>query len=250
VDLGLTGKVALVTGASRGIGHAIARALAAEGCRLAVNARNADSLRQAADALGSGTSFHPGDVSDAEQAAAVVRAALEAHQRLDIVVCNVGSGASVPPGQETVAEWRRVFDINLWASTNVIEACLPHLRAGASIVVISSICGREALGAPATYSAAKAALDAMARNLARPLGKRGIRVNVVAPGNVLFDGGVWDRKSREQPAEVAAMLERDVPLGRFGTSAEIADAVAFLASPRSGFVTGSTAVIDGGQTRS
>jgi 3-oxoacyl-[acyl-carrier protein] reductase len=250
LDLKLSGKVALVTGASRGIGRAIAVTLAAEGCTLAVNARNAADLSALSLTLAAGTTTHPGDVTDSDQANAVVEGAIAAHRRLEIVVCNVGSGASVPPGQETAAEWQRVFDVNLWSATNVIEACSPHLREGASIVCISSVCGLEALGAPATYSVAKAALNSMVKNLARPLGRRGIRLNAVAPGNILFDGSVWDRKTKEDRGAVAAMLDRDVPLGRLGSPEEVADMVAFLASPRAGFITGATIVADGGQTRS
>jgi 3-oxoacyl-[acyl-carrier protein] reductase len=249
MDLGLAGKVALVTGGSRGIGHAIARALADEGCRLAINARDEATLAAAAREIGPAATAHAGDVTDPATARAVVDAARAAHGGLDVLVANVGDGASVPPGAETAAEWRRVFAVNLWSASNVIEAALPHLAAGAAIVCISSICGVEALGAPVPYAAAKAALNAMVANLARPLGPRGIRLNAVAPGNVLFPGGVWERKRAEDPAAVAAMIEREVPLRRFGAPEEIAAAVAFLASPRSGFVTGTVLVADGGQTR-
>jgi 3-oxoacyl-[acyl-carrier protein] reductase len=216
---------------------------------LAINSRNGEALQLAADALGNGTTVHPGDISDPSHATAVVRSALAAHRKLDIVVCNVGSGASVPPGEETAPEWKRVFEINLWSATNVIEVCLPQLEEGASIICMSSICGREALGAPTAYSAAKAALDAMVKNLARPLGRRGIRINAVAPGNIVFEGGMWDKKRNERPDDVATLLEREVPLKRFGRPEEIADVVAFLASPRSSFITGSIVVADGGQTR-
>ena len=118
-----------------------------------------------------------------------------------------------------------------------------------SILCISSICGLAALGAPVTYSAAKAALNATVRGLARPLAAEGIRINALAPGNILFEGGTWARKLAEAPEAVAAMLARDVPLQRLGTVEEIADIAAFLASPKASFITGTVVVADGGQLR-
>jgi 3-oxoacyl-[acyl-carrier protein] reductase len=118
-----------------------------------------------------------------------------------------------------------------------------------AIVCVSSICGLAALGAPVTYSAAKAALNATVRGLARPLAHEGIRINAVAPGNILFDGGTWARKLAENKSDVEDMLAREVPLRRLGTPGEIADVVAFLASPRAAFITGTVIVADGGQLR-
>jgi len=252
MKLELEGRIALVSGASRGIGLGIAKALAAEGAKLALAARGLDGLKQAAKAIGGETSVHAADVSDPVAAAALVRAVEQRWGKIDILVCNAGSGASVAPGQETAAEWRRVLDLNLFSATNMIEAARPVMGRGSgdrAIVCISSICGLAALGAPVTYSAAKAALNATVRGLARPLGLEGIRVNAVAPGNILFEGGTWARKIAENKAAVDDMLTRDVPLRRLGRVEEIADVVAFLASPRAAFVTGTVIVADGGQLR-
>jgi len=193
-----------------------------------------------------------GDVTRPEEAQRVVADAMAVLGRLDILVCNVGSGRSVSPGEENHEEWQRVFATNLWSATNTVEAArgVPAVSRGA-IVCISSICGLEVVpGAPLTYSAAKAALHAYVRGIARPLGRQGIRINAVAPGNILFDGSVWSRKSDEDADAVRAMLERDVALASLGTTRDVASLVAYLASPRAGFATGGVWTLDGGQVHS
>ncbi|WP_213770084.1 SDR family NAD(P)-dependent oxidoreductase [Bradyrhizobium sp. dw_78] len=252
MKLELEGRVALVAGASRGIGLAIARMLAAEGAHVALAARGRDDLDAARAKIGDNASSHTADVTDPAAALAMAREVERQWGRIDILICNVGSGASVPPGQETSAEWRRVMDVNLFAATNMIEAVRPIMQRGngdRAIVCISSICGLAALGAPVTYSAAKAALNATVRGLTRPLALEGIRINAVAPGNILFNGGTWARKLAENKAGVEDMLAREVPLRRLGSPEEIADVVGFLASPRAAFITGTVIVADGGQLR-
>ena len=251
MQLDLAGKRALVTGSSRGIGKAIAEVLHQEGCRVILNGRNEADLLAAAVTL-PGSQAVAGDVTRTEDCARVVTQAAAVFGGLDIVVCNVGSGRSVPPGQETPDEWQRVFALNLWSTTNTVEAARTALAVSNGVVVcVSSICGLEVVGgAPVTYSAAKAALHAYVRGVARPLAKEGVRINAVAPGNILFDGSVWARKLTEDAVAVQAMLDRDVALGRLGTPQEIADLVAYLASPRSGFATGVVWALDGGQVHS
>jgi NAD(P)-dependent dehydrogenase (short-subunit alcohol dehydrogenase family) len=158
----------------------------------------------------------------------------------------------VPSGEETLEEWQRVFALNLWSTTNSVEAAREALAASkGTIVCVSSICGLEVIpGAPVTYSAAKAALHAYVRGIARPLGREGVRINAVAPGNILFDGSVWSRKLADDPQAVKAMLDKEVALGRLGTPHDVAGLVVYLASPRAGFATGGIWTLDGGQTRS
>jgi len=251
MELELAEKRALVTGSSRGIGRAIAEVLHEEKCRVVINGRDDSDLSATAADL-KGVLAIAGDVTRPDEARGIVAEAIAKMGQLDILVCNVGSGRSVPPGEETFDEWQRVFALNLWSTTNTVEAAREALAASkGAIVCISSICGLEVVtGAPVSYSAAKAALHAYVRGIARPLGKQGVRINAVAPGNVLFDGSVWSRRLEEDPDAVREMLERDVSLGRLGTLRDVADLVAYLASPRAGFATGGIWTLDGGQVRS
>jgi 3-oxoacyl-[acyl-carrier protein] reductase len=247
MDLQLTGARVLVSGASRGIGFAIARAFAAEGARLAIAARDAAGLAVAARALGGARGLQADMTQEAD-----VRRAVERTERalggIDVCVANVGSG--VFPGRAR-ADWERCMAVNFFGAASLAAAVGEKLKASGrgSLVFVSSIAGLEATGAPLAYATAKAALQALAKSLARELGPHGVRVNAIAPGNVMFEGGTWERKLREDRGAVEAMIRAEVPLQRFATPAEIADVVVFLASARAGFVTGATWVVDGGQTR-
>ena len=247
MDLKLAGKRALVTGSSRGIGRAIASGLAAEGARVCLNGRDAGTLETTAAALEAVSAA--GDLGDESAAKDVVAKAAEALGGLDILVCNIGSGASVPPGEEDAGEMTRIMRLSLDTAANAVRASRPHLAKGreAAIVCISSIAGHRAIGAPAGYAAAKAALNCYVETMARPLAADGIRINAISPGNIHFEGGTWDRRRGEDPDGVAAMLEDKVPLKRFGRPEEIADLACFLASPRAAFVTGAIVIADGGQ---
>lgn len=251
MQLDLSDKVVLVTGSSKGIGREIAQTLHAEGCRVALNSRNSSDLAAIADQL-SGSFAVVGDVTMQTEARQIVKKVLSEFGRLDILVCNVGSGSSVPPGNETADEWHRIFAQNLWSTTNMVEAARDALCEVKGVVVcISSICGLEVVpGAPVTYSAAKAALHAYVRGISRPLGQKGVRINAVAPGNIIFDGSVWSRKLEKDPLEVQTMLANEVSLAKFGYPENVASLVAYLASQRSNFVNGSIWTLDGGQVRS
>lgn len=251
MDLDLAGKTALVTGSSRGLGKAIARALHREGCNVVLNGRDPAATERTAREMGKRVVAVAADVTNLNSCRDLVAKSEQHFGRIDILVCNVGSGHSLPPGQENPAEWRRMLDINLASATNMVEAATDSLaHQHGAIVCISSICGIETLGAPVTYSAAKAALNAYVRGIARPLGRHGIRINAIAPGNLIFEGSVWEKKLAENAAVVNEMLQREVALRRLGTPDEVADFVLFLASPRSAFATGAVYVVDGGQTRS
>ncbi len=214
-----------------------------------VNARDASALQELVSVLGDRSAFATGDVTDPAACVALATETRRIWGGIDILVCNVGSGASVTPGHETRAEWDRMFAINLASCTNMIDATrLALIERRGAIVCISSICGLQTIpGAPLAYSAAKAALNSYVRGLAQPLGASGVRINAIAPGNILFKGSVWERKLAQNAAAVQSMLDHDVALRRFGEPAEIADFVAFLVSRRAGFATGGIFVVDGGQ---
>lgn len=251
MNLQLAGKTAFVTGSSRGIGLAIASILHAEGCKVVLNGRNEVDLQAAVESL-PGTKAVPGDMTNPMNARSVVKQVVSQIGKLDILVCNVGGGRSVSPGQENADEWQRVFGLNFWSATNTIEAARDALvYSRGSVVCISSICGLEVIpDAPVTYSAAKAALHAYVRGIARPLGKDGVRINAVAPGNIDFEGSVWSRKRAENAQAMQDMLLGNVALSKLGTPQDVAQLVAYLASPVSGFATGSVWTLDGGQVRS
>jgi 3-oxoacyl-[acyl-carrier protein] reductase len=254
VDLGLGGKLCLVAGASRGIGRAIALALAREGGRVAVIARGAAGLQAVARELemagGGPHATIAADVATAEGADAAVGGAVRELGGLDVVVANVGKSFARDAAAMDDEDLAKSLDANLWSAARVALRAVPHLeaRGGGSITMIASIWGREAGGAPG-YNVAKAGVVALAKALARDHAKRGIRVNSIAPGSILFPGGGWERRQQADPAGIAAFVERELPFGRFGTPEEVADVVAFMASPRAAWVAGASICVDGGQSR-
>ena len=253
MDLGLAGKVAIVTGSSRGIGRGIATRLAEEGASVVLCARGGDELDATVRSIaGPGRAIGVvADVTTPEGAAAVVAAAVEQLGGVDIVVNNVGGSGAKTFEDMDAADLQAVLDKNLFPAVNVSRAALPSLRSrgGGVIAMISSIWGREGGGAP-SYNIAKAAEISLAKAMATDLAKDGVRVFSVAPGSTLFPGGSWERRTREDPEGMAAFIERELPFGRLGTVDEIADVVTFMVSPRASWVVGTCVTVDGGQSHS
>lgn len=250
MDLSLKNKKVFISGSSKGIGLFIAKSFVEEGAKVVINSRNTDSLKAATKSLSNSYSV-VGDISNPEVAHKVIAKSADILGGLDILVCNVGSGSSVIPGSETYLEWQRVFGMNFFSTTNLVEASHNFLKKSqGSIVCISSICGNEVIpGAPITYSVAKSALNKYVKSISYPLANDGIRINAVAPGNINFDGSSWEKKIAQDPEAVAAMLKNNVPLKQFGSPDDIANLVMWLASDVAKFMTGTVITSDGGQTR-
>jgi len=249
VDLGISGKVALVTAGTRGIGLGIANALSAEGVRVAVAARTEVDIKRTAAALGG-----LGIVADLLTVAGCRRAVGETETSLgpvDILINNLGVRAGSSWTDSGPAEFEAAFAGNVGVSVRMTELVLPGmlLRGWGRVVVISSIWGREAGGAPA-YNAAKAAEISFVTSLAREVAAKGVTVNSVAPGSILWEGGGWHRRKQADPEATAELVRREMPLGRFGTVEEVAGMVAFLCSQQASLVNGACIPVDGGQSRS
>ena len=256
MDLGLTGRVAVVTGASRGLGKAIAKSLAQEGCDLTICARGTDALEEAAAelrSLGATVQAIALDLTDQGEPERLIAAAAEEHGGLDVVVNNVGGNRRGTVEESTDEDWDDIIRLNFMTHLGCARAAVPHLRrrAGGSITFVSSIFGREA-GGPglAIYNSTKSALISLAKIMALELAPAGIRVNSIAPGSIQFPGGSWDKRVKADPEGMKVFIEENLPLGRFGRAEEIGDVVAFLASDRASLITGACLNVDGCQSRS
>ena len=254
MNLGLKDNVVIVTGASRGIGKAIALGFAAEGAQLSICGRTSETLEHASAEIaktGATVFAKPTDVTKGSQAEAFVAETLDRYERVDVLINNVGGSRGTPLPEISDQEWHDILNLNLISAARMSRAVIPTMQRqqGGVIVMISSIYGRES-GGHITYNAAKAGEISMAKTLARELAPDKIRVNSVAPGSIIFPGGGWERREKENPEAIAEFVKRDMPLGRFGRPEEVADVVVFLASERAGLLTGTCINVDGCQSKS
>lgn len=249
VDLGIRGKVALVTAATRGIGLAIAQALAAEGARVSVVARTQDDVRRVAESIGGlGVAADVLTVEGCRKAVEETNAALGP---IEILVNNFGARAGSSWKDTTSTEFELAFQGNLVVSARMTELILPPMleKGWGRVVVISSVYGREAGGAPA-YNAAKAAENSYVKALAREVASKGVTANAVAPGSILWEGGGWHRRQQADPDGIAEFVQHEMPMGRFGTVEEVAGVVAFVCSTHASLLNGACIAVDGAQGRS
>ncbi len=255
MDLGLTGKTALVTGGSKGLGRHAALALAGEGCNVSICARGQEALDQTVaelQGLGVRAVGVQADVTTQEGTSLLVRETTDALGPVDVLVNNVGGSTGRDFDSADDAAWEHTLQLNLFSGIRLIRLCLPSMkdRGWGRIVSIASIWGREQ-GGGLTYMSAKAALIAFSKHLAVEVAGTGITVNTVAPGSITFPGGTWQRfQDNNSPEVVQDFVKNNLPMGRFGWPEPVGALVTFLASAQADLMTGVCINIDGGQSKS
>ncbi len=257
MELGLKGKRVLITASSAGIGKATAIVFLEEGASVMINGRNSEKLETVAQELSnrydSGNVIAiKGDATKPETMHDMVSTLENAWGAVDILVPCVGTGKPIAEDRLDISEWKYMAEINEYAPVTLIQQCIPLLKRGSdpAIVLVSSIVALSRVSGPVAYASAKGALLILTSYLSGMYAETGIRVNAVAPGNVLFAGGRWEELKKNDPAGTKEYIDSNVPMGRFGTPEEIADSIVFLASARSSFTNGAILVVDGGQNRS
>lgn len=254
MDLQMTGKAALITGGSRGIGRATALRLADEGCAVAICARGASDVeRTVAELRERGVTAHGvyADIVQDEEVERFVSEAAGALGRVDLLVANAGGSSGGRFLEATAEDWRRAYELNTGHATRAVRSVIPHMRevGGGAVVVIGSISGWKP--APyVQYGSAKAAVIYLAIELGRELAPHRIRVNAVSPGSIILpDGGDWRSFQARRPERFAKFIETEFPLGRLGSPEEVADVVTFLLSDRASWINGTHIHVDGAQSR-
>jgi 3-oxoacyl-[acyl-carrier protein] reductase len=253
MNLGLKGKKVLITGASRGIGASIAEGFLKEGAHVVIVSRGSRKLYEVQELLkkqyqNSEIYAEKCDCTNQASLDSLYHRVKEIVQKVDIVIANIGDGRSVIDPLPEDGQWKKTWSTNFESALYTARTFMPMLqKTKGCLLFISSIAAIESIGAPVDYSTAKTAVVALAKNMARKLANE-VRVNVIAPGNIIFDGSSWDVKVKETPEEVAKIIKSTVPMNRFGTPEEVANAAVFLCSDSASFITGSTLVVDGGQT--
>ena len=257
MDLGLKEKVAVVTGASRGLGKAMAMQLAAEGCKLVICARGEEALLAAQKEMirlhDVSVLARSADLTQPGEAEGLIEAAVREYGTVQLLINNAGGNRRGQFADLSDQDWEDILTLNLKMHLRTSRAAIPHMRerGGGAILFIGSIFGREA-GGPglSIYNTTKSALMSAAKIMALELAPDGIRVNTLAPGSIRFPGGSWDKRVRSDPEGMKAFIAENLPIGRFGTAEEIADVAAFLLSDRASLITGACLNVDGGQSRS
>jgi NAD(P)-dependent dehydrogenase (short-subunit alcohol dehydrogenase family) len=242
-------KKFLITGSSKGLGFAIAKFLIAEGHEVVLNGRYRNSLTILKNKI-KNVKYVSGNFSKPNESKKIINKSVKILGRLDGIVCNIGSSKSCKPSNENYNEWIKTFNQNFFSTTNAIESSKKYLlKSKGSIICISSICGNEFIrNAPITYSTAKAALNFYAKSLSHYLGPKGVRINIISPGNLLFNGSVWEKKLKKNPQITRKIIKDNVPMNVFIDTDQIANLVSYLFSDKAKYINGAIFTVDGGQT--
>lgn len=255
MDLGLSGKKVLITGATQGIGLATAKGFLDEGAEVYINGHNEERLQKVYSGLNVEypTNVIPcyGDVTSMDSIDSMIRSMKKKIQHLDIAVMNVGTGKSLSENDLDVKEWQRFYEVNTISSVGMLNKLYPLLKKSndANVILISSIIAKERAVAPMGYAAAKAGVLELNRYLSAKWAEDNIRVNTILPGNIFFQGGRWEELIANDESGIRKYIKDNVPLKRFGRPDEVAAAILFLSSKQAGFITGATLTVDGGQQR-
>tara|TARA_Y100000590_G_scaffold83044_1_gene92559 strand:+ start:367 stop:1140 length:774 start_codon:yes stop_codon:yes gene_type:complete len=255
MDLGIEGKVALVTGGSRGLGKQAAMSLAKEGVHVVICARTESTLYETVDhirKMGGHISGFVADISQTDERQKLYESVIEQNGNIDILVNNAGGSVRGDIVSTTDQQWKDLLDLNLISAIEMSRLVIPEMKEKewGRIINVASIWGRE-YGGGAAYMTTKAALIALTKNTALDYAKHGILVNCVAPGSIEFAGGSWDRFQQNQPKDVVeAFVSQNLPMGKFGWPEPVGDLITFLSSDNLGILTGACINIDGGQSKS
>ena len=248
MNLNLENKSVVVIGGSRGIGLSIVEGFLHEKARVSIIARNiSDKLKSQLIKEDNKVSFYEGDATDKKSLINISKLIIKKFKDIDVVVANVGNGKGSLGSLQSENDWEESWKINFKSALNSANIFLPIINNLGSFIFISSIAGKEYLGAPNSYSVAKSAINTLMKSLSHKFGNK-LRVNCIAPGNIIFKKSRWEEILSESPEAVNKMLEDKVPLKRFGTPEEIANVVVFLASPKASFISGACINVDGRQT--
>ena len=256
MDLSLNGKVAMITGGSRGLGRQCALALGQEGCAVSICGRDVDAVEKTVAELGGlgiKANGSQADVTDSGDAERFLKETTDSLGAPDILVNNVGGRrGSVLFDETSMEQFLEGLEVNLISAVRMTKLALPHMQAQGwgRVINIASIYGREH-GGSVDYMTGKAGMIAFSKHLALQLAQTGVLVNCVAPGSIDFPGSSWDRfQQNNTPEVVAEFIDRNLPMGKFGWPEPIGETVAFLASDRAGLITGACLNVDGGQSKS
>ena len=238
-------KVVLVSGSTKGIGKAIAERFIENGYLVIQNSRNKIDKSDLV-----ATKYIQFDVTNYQDCSKLIETVQTEFGRLDVLICNVGSGAELEKKDSSEKRWHHFIDNNLLSATYLVDAAISMLlKSRGNVVAISSICGSyQVKGAPVEYSVSKAALNMFIKSMALKYGENGVRFNAISPGNVMFNGSTWHTKLKNNEAEVNKFIIDNVPMGVFIEPEDVAEAVLFLASNKSRFTTGAIINVDGGQS--